>query len=234
MPDIEKKPDEKPPVDESITKVLEDLRVAADKINKPDEKPEVPSVPDYTAQREADRKALGFTEEQMQAHERTVARTQAPVIEQTAWSVLEKRPDLEKYRKEIQAEAERYPQERRNPQLMEMIYHMIRGKHMDDKPVTETKPVVPRTNRVESSRVSAGPGYSGTEGGTSTEKEPADRNEQLSEAEANTARKLGVDEKRFALSRSTGRDITPLKRQDDRQATTGADLELRRLQGARR
>jgi len=216
-----------------VMDVLKDLQTKVADLNKPkDEEPKATTVPNWQQEREAERKALGFTEEQMQAHERTIARAQAPVIERTAWSALEKRQDLDKYRKEIEAEVAIYPQERRTPEILEKIYFMVKGRHADSAPapkVEEKKPA----DRVASSRVSGGPGYSGTEGGSSAEKETPDKSEELDDMERMTAKKLGVDEKRFALSRNSGRDITPFKKEAP-AATSGADLELKRLQGARR
>jgi hypothetical protein len=116
---------------------------------------------------------------------------------------------------------------------MEKIYFMVKGRHADSAPAPEPK-TQKKDGGVASSRVSGGPGYSGSEGGTSSEKEEQDKNEQLNEQEAMTAKKLGVDPKRFAASRNSGRDITSLRKPDDRPLATGADLELKRLQGARR
>src|ERR1700687_1425128 len=107
MPEPTEKTEEKPGnLPEEVTKVLEELKVKLDDQNNPKEEPEpkAPSGPTWQEQREADRKALGFTEEQMQAHERTVSRAQAPVIENTGWAKIEKKTDIETFRKEIEAE----------------------------------------------------------------------------------------------------------------------------------
>ena len=232
MVDEKPKEDEKP---DPVMDVLADLQKKVDDLKKPvEEKPAAPSVPSWVAEREAERKALGFTEEQMQAHERSVARQQAPANEAAAWSTLEKRQDLDKYRKEIEEELKIYRPEAKTADLMQKIYFMVKGRHADSAPVPKADEKKPG-DRVASSRVSGGPGYSGTEGGAGSDKLPEDKSGDLNEAEAMTANKLGVDPKRFALSRNSGKDITPLRKPVELpSASTGADLELRRLQGTRR
>jgi len=236
MPDNKEEKKEEGNLPDPVMDVLKDLQEKVNAIQKPaEEKPEpVKTVPSWVQERESEKKAMGFTEEQMQAHERSIARAQAPVTEQAAWSTLEKRQDLDKYRKEIQDELKIYRPEAKTADLLEKIYFMVKGRHADSAPASSA-PVKPRPGeRVASSRVSGGPGYTGSEGGSSTEKEPSDKSEELNEAEAITARKLGVDGKRFALARNSGKDITPLKKADERTSTNGADFELRRLQGGRR
>jgi hypothetical protein len=229
----EPKKDQEPKPD-PVADVLKDLSAKVDALKKAEEKPaeeKTPTVPSWQVEREAEKKALGFTEEQMQAHERSIARQQAPMVEQTAWATLEKRQDLDKYRKEIEEELKIYRPEVRNPDLLQKIYFMVKGRHADSAPAAAPAPKP--GERVASSRVSGGPGYSGTEGGTGSEPKPEDKSEELNEAEAATAAKLGVDPKRFALSRNSGKDISVFKKEAP-ASTTGADLELKRLQEARR
>ena len=231
MPDNKDEKKEEGNLPDPVMDVLKDLQEKVNAIQKPtEEKPTVSSVD----QRASLQKRLGFTDDQMAAYEESQAKMNAPVVAQTGWARLEKRSDLDKYRKEIEKELEIYRPELHTPEIMEKIYFMVKGRHADSAPAPETKTSPKPGERVASSRVSGGPGYSGAEGGSSTEKEQADKSEQLTEAEAVTAKKLGVDEKRFALARNSGRDITPLKKADERTSTTGADFELRRLQGGRR
>jgi hypothetical protein len=219
-----------------VMDVLKDLQEKVNAIQKPqaEEKPAEKAPPAWVAEREAEKKAMGFTEEQMQAHERSIARAQAPVVEQSAWAGLEKRQDLDKYRKEIEDELKIYRPEAKTADLLQKIYFMVKGRHADSAPADEKKPAPKPGERVASSRVSGGPGYSGSEGGSSTEKEDLDKDAQLSEAEEITANKLGVDPKRFALSRNAGKDITSLRKTEDRPVGNGADFDLRRMQGGRR
>jgi len=232
MPDEKKEEGNLP---DPVMDVLKDMQERISKLPKVDEKPEAPAstVPTYADQRAALQKRLGFSDDQMAAYEESQRSIQAPLVERSGWDSINKRTHFEKYKAEIDAEVANYRSEVRTPEIMEKIYHMIVGRHAESAP--PAAPAPKPGERVASSRVSGGPGYSGSEGGSSTEKEPANKSEQLSEAEAETAKKLGVDEKRFALSRNSGRDITPLKKPVDQpSATTGADLELRRMQGARR
>lgn len=229
MPPEPKANEEKPPVNEEITKVLEDLREAADKINKPEDEKPAATTPTYADQREADRKALGFTEEQMQAHERGIARAQAPVIESTAWAKLEKRPDIDMFRKEIETELSIYPQERRTPDLVEKVYYMVKGRRADSKPVADPKKGAPDV------RVSRGPGYTGADPGLTgkgADDQGADDN-VLDDREKFVAEKLGVTEADYAKSKKVGKHIRELRIPDARPATSLADVELRRLQGRR-
>jgi len=225
-PEQETKDKEEPKTDDAIAKVLDDLKAAADKINKPEEKPEAPAAPTYADRRAVLQKSLGYTDEQMAAHEEMILRAQAPVIERTAWSILEKRPDLDTYRSEIEKELSIYPQERRTPEIMEKIYYYVKGKHSDAKP-KET----PKSPKVESTRVSGGPGYTGSEPSLSGSREenPNAPNEELNDNEKFVADKLGVDYKSYAKSRNAGRAIRELRVPDERPVTSLADVELRRL-----
>lgn len=227
MPDPNEETKDAPPVNEEITKVLEDLRSAADKLNKPAEEPRtMPPMPDRRA---ALQKSLGYSDEQMAAHEEMIMRAQAPVIENTAWTRLEKKPDLENYRKEIEAELAIYPQERRTPDLMEKIYFMVRGKHADSKPAG----AAPKGD-AHRSRVSSGPGYSGADPGLSAgggSGGPAD--DELDDREKFVADKLGVGYKEYAQSKKAGKEIRELRVPDTRPVNSLADVELRRMTGRR-
>lgn len=233
MPPETKTTEEEAPAgnNEEITKVLVDLQAAADRLNKPaeEEKP-VSTAPSYADQRESDRKALGFTEEQMQAHERTVARTQAPLVESTAWGRLEKKPDIEAYRKEIEAEASIYPPERRTPEIMEKIFYMVKGRRADSKPAAAPGKTPPET------KVTRGPGYTGNEAGLSERRggsEEGAEGEALDDKEKFVAEKLGISEVDYAKSKKVGKHIRELRIPDSRPATSLADIELRRMQGRR-
>ena len=229
MADEEKKEGNLP---DPVMDVLKDLQEKVASIQKPAEEKPVVSVPDSNAQREADRKALGFTEDQMAAHERSQMRVNAPVMERTAWATLEKKSDLDTYRKEIEAELAIYPQERRTPDIMEKIYYMVRGKHADSKPAGDPK----KAPKVEGSRVTGGPGYTGADpsmsGGGRGEGAGSDDGE-LDEAEKFVADKLGVDHKEYAASKKAGKEIRTLRPQDQRPVTSLADIELRRMTARR-
>lgn len=231
MPDEKKTEDQKP---DPVMDVLNDLQKKVEELKKPvEEKPAAPTVPTRAEQRADLQKRLGFNDDQMAAYEQDQASRQAPLVEQTAWANLSKRQDLDKYRKEIEEELSHYRPESKTPEILEKVYFMVKGRHADSAPTPAASPKP--GERVASSRVSGGPGYSGTEGGASSDPKPADKSDELNEAEAIAANKLGVDHKRFALSRNSGKDITPLKRAPEvPAAANGADLELRRLQGARR
>lgn len=238
MDDLEKKDESNLP--DPVMDVLKDLQEKVSKIPKGDEKPieerKAPTVPTYADQRASLQKRMGFTDDQMAAYEESQNRIQAPIIAQTGWSHIEKRSDIDKYRKEIEDEIRTggYPKERQTPDVMEKIYFMVKGRHADSAPAEERRAAPKPGERVASSRVSGGPGYSGSEGGSSTEKEATDKSEDLTEQEATVSKKLGVDPKRFALARNSGRDITPLRKTDERPTGNGADFDLRRMQGGRR
>ncbi len=227
MPDSSATPNEAAPVNEEITKVLEDLRTAAEKLNKPAEEPRTaPPIPDRRATLQ---KSLGYSDEQMAAHEEMIMRAQAPVIENTAWTKLEKKPDVETYRKEIEAELSLYPQERRTPDLLEKVYFYVRGKHADSKPAAGApKGGAPTT------RVSSGPGYSGADPGLSAGGgSGAPESEELDDREKFVADKLGVDYKGYAASKKAGKEIRELRVPDSRPVNSLADVELRRMTGKR-
>jgi len=212
--------------------VLKDLKEKVDSMTAPKEEPKTVPVDHWREQREADKKALGFTEEQMQAHERTVARAQAPTVERTAWSTLEKKSDFEALKKDIEKEVSLYPQERRTPEMMEKIYYMVRGQHADSKPAKkdEMKP-----GNVEHARITGGPGYTGNEpslGGEREKPEPGTE-EQLDEREKFVADKMGIGHKEYAKSRNVGREIRGLRVPDERPVNSLADVELKRLTGKR-
>ena len=230
MPEPEKKEETKP---DPVMDVLNELNKKVEELQKPAEKkPEASQVPDWKVQREAERKALGFTEEQMNAHERTIARAQAPIIERTAWSSIDKKPEIETLRKEIEEELRIYRPEQKTPELMEKIYYMVRGKHADSKPAGTAS----KGSKVETTRVSGGPGYTGQEPGMSGgREESATANEELDDREKFVVSKLqesGVEitEKEYAKSRNVGRGIRELRIPDARPVTSMADVELRRLQ----
>lgn len=212
--------------------VLKEIQDKVSKLPKGDEKPEaaVPITPNYSNRRAELQKSLGYTDQQMAAHEEMIMRAQAPVIERTAWSHIEKRPDIETYRKEIEAELAIYPQERRTPDILEKVYYMVRGKHADTKPAAPAK-----GGSREDVRVSRGPGYTGAEPGlASGSEEKGGEGEELDDKEKYVVSKLregGIDitDKDYAKSRNAGRSIREMRVPDSRQATSMADLELRRL-----
>lgn len=228
-PETKNNVDEQKP-NEEITKVLEDLRTAADRLNKPaeEEKPAAPAMPSYVEQREADRKALGFTEEQMQAHERTVTRSNAPLVESTAWARLDKKADIDTYRKEVEAEAAIYPPERRTPEIMEKIFYMVKGRRADSKPAGAAGKTTPEV------KVSRGPGYTGNEPSLSERRETSgEEDAALDDKEKFVAEKMGISEVDYAKSKKVGKHIRELRMPDTRPATSLADIELRRMQGRR-
>jgi hypothetical protein len=212
-----------------VTKVLEDIKAKLDGI-PPATPPAAaaPTVPSWQDQREDIRKRMGFNEDQMRAHEEMLQRQQAPVIEKLGWSQLEKHKDIDKYKKEIEAELAIYPQHQRTPEIMEKIYYFTKGKHADSQPVTPPAPT-PGTPRT---RVSSGPGYSGAEPGLPAGGggEGGGEEESLNETEKFVAQKMGISEKDYAKSRNVGKNIRELKVPDTRQANSLADVELRRLQ----
>jgi len=215
-----------------VKKVLEDVKSKLDAMQEPpkEETPRAPTVPSYADQRADLQKRLGFNDDQMAAHEQMILKNQAPVIEQTGWNRLEKKSDLENYRKEIEQELSIYPQERRTPDIMEKIYYFVKGKHADSQP----KPT-PKEPGVESPRISRGPGYTGSEP-SSGAPEPGERpeDEKLSETEEFVAQKLGVNARDYARAKKTGREVWQMKPPDDRQFVSSADLELKRLMNKQR
>lgn len=215
-----------------VMDVLKDLQQKVDAIQpKETEKKPVTAGPSYADQREADRKALGFTEEQMAAHERTQMRVNAPLMERTAWSTVEKKADIETYRKEIEAEVAIYRPENRTPEILEKIYYMVRGKHADSKPAIPPN----KGQKVEDRKVSGGPGYTGSEPSLSggRDENRQDDNQELDDREKFVADKLGVGHKEYAQAKKVGREIRELKPQDMRPVTSLADVELRRMTGKR-
>ena len=233
MPDPTEKEGNLP---DPVMDVLKEIQEKVDKLPKDGVKPEaaVPAAPNYADRRAELQKSLGYTDQQMAAHEEMIMRANAPVIERTAWSHIEKRPDIETYRKEIEAELAIYPQERRTPDILEKVYYMVRGKHADAKPAAPAK-----GGSREDVRVSRGPGYTGAEPGlTSGSDEKGSEGEELDDKEKYVVSKLregGIDitEKDYAKSRNAGRNIRELRVPDQRQATSMADLELRRLTRSR-
>jgi hypothetical protein len=226
------KTDEKGNLPDPVMDVLKDLKDKVDSMSTPTEEPKTVPVDHWMGQREADRKALGFTEEQMRAHERAIARAQAPTVERTAWSALEKKPDFETLKKDIEKEASLYPIERRTPEIMEKIYYMVRGQKADSKPVVKD---TMKPNSVERSRITGGPGYTGNEPGMggAGEKDEAEKDEVLDDREKFVASKLGITEKEYAKSRNVGREIRDLRVPDARPVNSLADVELKRLTGKR-
>ncbi len=230
-PEIENK-DEKGNLPDPVVQALEEIK---QKLEIPPAEKEIPvqAGPSVADRRAEIQKRLKFDDDQMAAHEEMIMRSQAPLIEQTGWAKLEKKADIENHRKEIEQELSIYPQERRTPDVMEKIYNMVRGKKLDSKPAgksTETD------RRVTETRVSRGPGYTGSEPGLSGSPRSADgapEEEALSDQEKFVAAKLGVDEKDYAKSKAAGKAIRELKITDDRPATSMADIELRRLTGRR-
>ncbi len=230
-PETEEKKEEKGNLPDPVQQALEEIK---QKLENPPakEEPVIPSGPTAADKRAEIQKRLGFNDDQMAAHEEMIMRSQAPIIENTGWTRLEKKADIETFRKEIEAELAIYPQERRTPDVMEKIYFFVKGKHADSKPTKTNEP----DKRVVDTRVSRGPGYTGSEPGLtgsprSTEGAPEE--EALSDSEKFVAAKLGVDEKDYAKSKAAGRAIRELRVPDDRPATSMADIELRRLTGRR-
>jgi len=231
MPDQEIKTIDEGNLPDPVMDVLKDIKDKVEKMEKPaEETPKsVPTADAWQRAREEERKALGFTEEQMQAHERTVARISAPVVEQSAWSKIEKKADIENYRKEIEEELKLYPPERRNGEMLEKIYYFVKGKHADSKP-RET----PRTTTVERTRVSGGPGYTGADQGLAGGGEGAPSGEaDLSDQEKFVADKLGVGHKDYLQAKKVGKEIRELRIPDTRPVNSLADVELKRLTGKR-
>ena len=216
---------------DDVMKTLEEIKAATEKMSQPPPAAPAPSGPSPAEQeREAMKKSLGYTEEQMRAHEASIMRSQAPIIENLGWARLEKKADIETYRKEIEEEMKLYRQENRTPEIMEKVYLMVKGKHADSRPV----PSPSSSGRVVDTRVSRGPGYSGGEPGLSsggTEDRPGE--EPLSDVEKMVADKLGVSHKDYASSKKAGRAIRELRVPDARPVASLADVELKRMMGTR-
>ena len=232
MPDPKTNEEEKSNLPDEVTKVLEELKTKLDDQNRPPKEETSPPEPSASNRRASLQQSLGFTDEQMAAHEQSIMAANAPIIEQTGWSKLEKRSDIEKYRKEIESELAIYPQERRTPDIMEKIYYYVKGKHSDSQPAAD-----PKKTPVVSTRVSQGPGYTGQEGGMGAREEgaPAGEEEQLTDAEKFVVQKLReagekITDKEYAMSKKVGRSIRELRVPDTRQVNSLADVELRRLQ----
>jgi hypothetical protein len=227
MPEPKDAKEEKGNLPEEVTKVLEEIKVNLEKNNAPKEDP-VAKAPTYADQRAGLQKRLGFTDEQMAAHEEMLLRSQAPVIERTAWASVEKKADIDTYRSEMEKELSIYPQERRTPELMDKIYYYVRGKHSESKPKDE-----PKKGPTVETRISRGPGYDGMSPGTGGREEAAATNEDLDDREKFVAAKMGISEKDYAKSRNAGRAIRELRVPDERPASSTADIELRRMTGRR-
>jgi hypothetical protein len=215
---------------EGVDRVLEELKNLSERIPaKAEEKPTTPVAPTYADRRATLQKSLGYNDEQMAAHEEMILRNQAPIIEQTGWSRLEKKSDLDNFRSDIEKELAIYPQERRTPELMEKIYYMVKGQKADSKPAGGSP-----STRVERTRVSGGPGYNGADpgvGGTGDGGKSPE--EDLDDKEKFVADKLGVGYKEYAQSKKVGREIRELRTPDSRPVNSLADVELRRMTGRR-
>lgn len=218
---------------DAVTEALKEIREKLDAPPKKEEPP-VEKGPSANDRRAALQKSLGFTDEQMAAHEQSIMQANAPIIEQTGWTRLEKRPDLDKFRKEIESELAIYPQERRTPDIMEKIYFYVKGKHSDSKPDEKDDKKGPVTK----TRVASGPGYTGQEGGMGARDETGgggEGDDQLSDAEKFVVQKLRdagekITDKEYATSKKVGRSIRELRVPDTREVRSLADVELRRLQ----
>lgn len=215
---------------EEVTKVLDDLR---EKLNqKVDVSPSVPAaVNQANDQRESLRKSLGYTEEQMSAHEQSILKAQGPIIESLGWQKIQGKHDFESYRKEVEDELKIYPPERRTPDIMEKIFYMVKGRRAD------SKPSAPAAKEESRTRVSGGPGYSGAEsglpaGGGTREEGGAGDEDKLSDVERLVANKLGVSEQAYAKARKERREFKGFKPQAF-EAKGMADLQLKRLMEAR-
>lgn len=238
MTDPEKKGEGEPKINlpDDVTKVLEDIKAKLN--NSPverEETPPGPSAPSYAERRAILQKTLGYTDDQMAAHEQMIVQNQAPVVENLGWIRLEKKTDIDSFRKEIESELSIYPAEKRTPDVMEKIYFMVKGKRADSKPAAAAGTSL--DGRVVDARVTRGPGYSGSEPGISRGDEggggPSEEEDQLNDQEKFVASKLGVNEKDYALSRKAGKNIRELKVPDQRPVTSLADIELRRLTKSR-
>jgi hypothetical protein len=218
---------------EAVTKILEELKVKVDDLKPKEEKVITPSGPTPAEQRASRQKSLGFSDAQMDAYERDALERQGPITEQLGWMRLEKRSDIDTYRKEIEAELGPYRMENRTPEVMEKIYYMIKGRHADSKP--PEKKEAPKPTGVERTRVSGGPGYTGTEPNLSATEETrnAEEENKLDDREKFVADKLGISETDYAKSRNVGRGIRDLRVPDSRPVTSLADIELKRLSGKR-
>lgn len=220
--------DDKGSLPEEVTKVLEEIKVTLEKNNTPKEEP-ASKAPTYADQRASLQKRMGFSDEQMAAHEEMLLRSQAPVIERTAWSSVEKRADIDTYRPEMEKELAIYPQERRTPELMDKIYYYVKGKHVESKPKED-----PKKGPTVETKISRGPGYDGMSPGSGSGREEAPAaSEELDDREKFVASKLGITDKDYAKSRNAGRAIRELRVPDERPATSMADIELRRMTGRR-
>jgi hypothetical protein len=240
MPDPrpEEKPEEKGNLPEAVTKALEDIKAGLENL-KPEERPDpAPGRgPGALEEREALKKTMGFSEEQMQAHEQMLRRSQAPLVERDGWRTIEGKSDFKDLKSEIDKEVAIYPSERRTPEMMEKIYYMVKGRHADSKPKETPKPGRPEE------RISRGPGYSGADpgmpagGGGPGEGGPTPE-ETLNDSEKFVVSKLRdagvqISDKEYAKSRNAGRSIRELRPEDNRRPTSLADIELSRMKGGR-
>lgn len=230
-PNAEEKPEEKNGTQDAIAKTLEDIKAGLDNLKpKEEERPPAPSGASAAERRASLQKSLGYTDEQMAAHEESILRAQGPVIENIGWTRLEKKADIDTYRKEIEQELSIYPQERRTPEIMEKIYLMVRGKHADSKPAPDKTPPSGRPGE----RVSRGPGYSGADPGLPAGGEGGSEEDALNDEEKLTVAKLreagaDISDKEYAASRKAGKFIKSLKPKDTFVPQGRADLELARM-----
>ena len=221
---------------EAVTQVLEDIKKKLDGVptTPTPEQPRTHTGPTASELREDMKKRLGFNEDQMRAHEEMLLTNQAPIIQQLGWNHLDKKKDIETYRKEIEEELKLYPPHQQTPAILEKIYYFVKGKHADSKPADPPKPAA--GGGAPGTRVVSGPGYSGNDpgvgGGAGARGGEGGEDKPLNDLEKFVASKLGVSEKDYAKARDVGKTIRELRSPDARPVNSLADVELRRMRGA--
>ena len=214
---------------DSVVKVLEDIKAGMAPKDTPEPVSSGPSAQDI---REETRKQLGFTEEQMRAHEGMIRRSQAPLVESAGWARLEKKTDIDSLKKDIEEELKIYPPENRTPDIMEKVYYMVRGKKADSQPAAAPK----KKEEGGSSRVvytRARP-YTGSEEGVAGAGDSG-VGEELTEQEKHIADRLGVPHDRYVAAHKAGREnaVQALRPKEDSNSGNAADMEMRRMKAAR-
>jgi hypothetical protein len=169
----------------------EALRIAKeleDKLNKaPDVTPPVPNSKDYRDRVKAE---TGMTDAQIDFMENTARAASAGANEAAAMATVKsKHPgDFDKFEKDIREELASYDIARRtDPNLVEKVYHMVKGKAMDKNPKNPAPPI--RGGNPADTGLDNGGGSGGPEA--------------LDDQERYVARKMGLSEKEYAQAKGT-------------------------------
>lgn len=225
-------PENKEEITPGTEKAMEILKDIHEKLSKPaEEKKEIPEGqprPDPAAARTEHMKKMGWTEEQMRLNEETIANAQAPLVNELAWTKLERaHKDVGEYEKGIREELKNYPANRVTPELLDKIYYMVKGVAIDrrDSQPKGHKAGAPQ-ERVARGYNPSESGMNSSGGGGSGKEEP-----ELSEDERFVSSRLGVKPEDYAEAKKA-RTIRKFARPIEVDRNAGAaDRELGNLLG---